>query len=272
MGDPLNPASGAQGDPASIPAGGAPAALPAPGALPAAGAPPPPPVDPAWLGAKLRAQRATVEAQTRAKVFADLGIDDPEKFKASREEQTKKLAEYERSAEETKRATMSEVDKLRSDVAARDQRIAQLEQQLQARDIDVQAARADVVVRETIHDHIDPSMQEDAQEALRRHVRALPKDAQKRFGKAEAAAFFSKLAKDKPRYARDTAAPILAKPKVEPLRRPLSNGASPSKAAPIAGKPVPAVLGAGATNGAKPKTKDELADGWKKFGAPGRPY
>jgi hypothetical protein len=238
-------------------------------AQPASGAPVLPPVDPAWLGAKLRAQRATVEAQTRAKVLAELGVEDPDKFKASREEQAKKLSEYERTAEETKRSTMSEVEKLRSDVTSRDQRIAQLEQQLQAREVDVQAARADVVVRETIHDHIDPTMQEDAQEALRRHVRALPKEAQKRFGKVEAAEFFRKLAKDKPRYARDAATPAPAK-KVDPVRRPLSNGASPSKAAPLSGKPVPAVLGA--SNGAKPKTKEELADGWKKFGAPGRPY
>jgi len=218
----------------------------------------------AALAARLRASAE----KARREAYADLGIEDPEKFKADREAEKKKLEAFEKSAEEARKASMSEVDRLKSELAERDATIVDLRNQLATREGDVQAAKADLIVRETIADHIDPSMFEDAQRALRDHVRKLPKEAQRRFGKEQAAEFFAKLAKEKVRYAKDagTAPPPAAKP--PPAKRPLGNGASPAKAAP--GGPA-RPLGA-PPNGAAKKTKAEIAEAWKRRGVHGTPY
>jgi hypothetical protein len=209
-----------------------------------------------WLAPRLRAARD----KARRDAFAELGVEDPAKFKADLDAQKKKLDDYERVQEEQKRASMTEVDRLKADLVAKDQRIAELEAQIRAAQGEVQSTKADVVVQQTIGDHIDPSMWDYAKVALRQHLKALPKDQLRKFGPEEAGAFFAKLAKEKPRFAREAAATPAAKP--PPVKRPLSNGASPKAAAP----PGPAQP----ANGKKPAsqmTKAELDAAWKRNGA-----
>lgn len=233
----------------------------APVAAPPGAAPAPSPrtpetaLPPNALAARLRGAEETA----KRRVLAELGVEDVAAFKAAREAETAKLRDFEAKAEEARRGAMTEQERLKSDVDRLTAECAELRRQLDARETDVQAARADAIVRGTISEHIDPTMQEDAQEALKRHIRSLPKVDQRRFAPADASAFFANLAKTKPRYAREGAPPPA--PKKIPERRPLSNGASPSKVA-----PGPATLAAPA-NGAKKLTKEEAAAKWKKFGA-----
>lgn len=254
--DEIAPGGGTAAVPPTAPA--SPAAVD-PAASQAASAAPRTTVDqlpPAALAARLRAAKE----QARREALAELGIEDPAKFKTDREEKEKKLAEYERAQDEQKRASMTEVDRLKADLTAKDARIAELESQLRSAHSEAQSTRFDVVVQRTIGDHVDPSMQDFAADALRRHLKTLPKDQLKKFGEEETRAFFAKLVKDKPRLGREAAAP--AAPKAPPPRRPLTNGAAPKDATP----PGPAK----APNGAKPAselTKAEIAAKWAKFGA-----
>lgn len=233
----------------------------APVAAPPGAAPAPSPrtpetaLPPNALAARLRG----VEETTKRKILAELGVEDVAAFKAAQEANNAKLRDFEAKAEEARRGAMTEQERLKSDVDRLTAENAELRRQLDARETDVQAARADVLIRSTISAHIDPSMEDDAQEALKRHIRALPKVEQRKFGKDEANAFFANLAKTKPRYAREGAPPPPAKK--PPTRVPLSNGASPHKVA-----PGPAAIAAPA-NGARKLTKEEAAAKWKKFGA-----
>lgn len=242
-----------------------PAGTPPPGPaapLPGAAAAPPPrtpetALPPNALAARLRG----VEETTKRKILAELGVEDVAAFKAAREAEVAKLREFEAKAEEARRGAMTEQERLKSDNDRLTAEVAELRRQLDARETDVQAARADVLIRSTISAHIDPSMEDDAQEALKRHIRALPKVEQRKFGKEEASAFFANLAKTKPRYAREGAPPL--PPKKLPERRPLSNGASPQKVAPGPAK----VTATPAANGAKKLSKEEAAALWRKHGA-----
>lgn len=242
--------------------GVAPAAAPAAPSPPAAAAPAAPAAPPRTtadqlpekaLAARLRAH----EQKGRQAALAALGIEDVEKFKADLAAREKKLAEYERGAEEQKRASMTELDRLKADLAAKDAVIADLQAQLAKARSEAQSTKADVIIQRTIDEHIDPSMQEYARDALRRHIKALPKEQVRKFGEAEAKAFFDKLAKERPRFARE--APAAPKP---PARRPITNGAPPKAAA----APSPAQP----PNGKKPAsqlTREELRAKWAKFGA-----
>lgn len=261
-GAPAGSLGGAPAEGGAAPVAGAPAAAPGgAGAAPAARRTTTADLPPEALAAKLRATRAQTEQETRAKVYADLGIDDPEKYKAQREEEKKRLADYERSAEETKRASMTENEQLKADNARLAARVAELEGQLASKGAEVQAAKFEGVVREAVAAHIDPMMQDDAVEALHRHMRALPKEQLRKFGRAEASAFYAKLAKDKPPYAKKPAAGAPpAKP--APARRPLTNGVPPAAAAP-SGK----VTQPNGKKSAKDMSRAELKDAWSKFGA-----
>lgn len=209
---------------------------------------------PAALNARLRA----AERQAREKLLAEIG-GDPAEVKAELERLRAAEAERTKSAEEAKRAQMTEVDRLKTEVADRDATIADLRRLLNERDSAVQSAKADLIVRETIGEHIDPSMVDDAREALRRHVRGLPADQRKKFGAAEASAFFADLAKKKPRYAKESAAPAKME-KQPPARRPLANGAPPKTVVPAA--PIKPANGG---KKAKDMSKSELDAAWGKF-------
>lgn len=252
-------ATGSGGAAPPPPAAGTPPAAPAaaPGGTPPAttSRTPETALPPAALAARLRGAEET----GRRKLLAELGVEDVGAFKAAREAEVAKLRDFEAKAEEARRGAMTEQERLKADNDRLTAENAELRRQLDARETDVQAARADVLIRSTISAHIDPSMEDDAQEALKRHIRSLPKVEQRKFGKEEANAFFANLAKTKPRYAREGAPPPPAKK--PPERRPLSNGASPSKVA-----PGPTAVAAPA-NGAKKLTKEEAAAKWKKFGA-----
>ena len=209
---------------------------------------------PAALNARLRA----AERQAREKLLADLG-GDPADVKAELERLRAIEAERAKSAEEAKRAQMSEVDRLKAEIADRDATIADLRRQLGERDSAVQSAKADLIVRETIGEHIDPTMQEDAREALRRHVRGLPADQRRKFGAAEASAFFADLAKKKPRYAKESGTPAKVE-KQPPARRPLANGAPPKTVVPAT--PIKPANGG---KKAKDMSRAELDAAWGKF-------
>lgn len=253
-------ATGSGGAAPPPPAAGTPPAAPAaaPGGIPPAttSRTPETALPPAALAARLRGAEETA----RRKLLAELGVEDVGAFKAAREAEVAKLRDFEAKAEEARRGAMTEQERLKADLDRVTAENAELRRQLDAKETDVQAARADVLIRSTISAHIDPSMEEDAQEALKRHIRSLPKVEQRKFGKDEASAFFANLAKTKPRYAREGAQPPPAKKL--PERRPLSNGASPQKVAPgpTAGNAAPA-------NGAKKLTSKEAAEKWRKFGA-----
>jgi len=251
-------ATGAGGAGNPPPPAGAPPPAPAapiPGGVAAPARTPETALPPNALAARLRGAEETA----KRRVLAELGIEDVAAFKAAREAEVAKLRDFEAKAEEARRGAMTEQERLKADNDRLTAENAELRRQLDARETDVQAARADVLIRSTISAHIDPSMEDDAQEALKRHIRSLPKVEQRKFGKEEANAFFANLAKTKPRYAREGAPPPPARK--PPERRPLSNGASPSKVA-----PGPAAVAAPA-NGAKKLTKEEAAALWRKHGA-----
>ena len=252
------------------------AAAAAPGALPAGGAAAPvqrtqaSQLPEAALRARLDSHRRQGAEEERKKLLADLGIEDVDTWKQQREEQNKKLAAYEQSAEEQKRASLSEVERLRADLAVKDARIAELESQLSQRDVAIQASKADLMVREVIGLHIDPEMQDVATGLLREHVRKLPVKDRDRFKKEDAEAFFAKLAADRPKFAKPAAQTTPAaeakktdeKPKPAPLKKPLTTGAKPNAVIPTKPSPV---------NGAK-KDASQLSDKdlearWAKFGA-----
>lgn len=251
-------ATGAGGAGNTPPPAGAPPPAPA-APLPGAAAPAPRTPETALPPNALAARLRGAEETARRKVLAELGVEDVGAFKAAREAEVAKLRDFEAKAEEARRGAMTEQERLKADLDRLTAENAELRRQLDARETDVQAARADVLIRSTISAHIDPTMEDDAQEALKRHIRSLPKVEQRKFGKEDASAFFANLAKTKPRYAREGAPP--PPPRKVPERRPLSNGASPQKVA-----PGPTTLAAPA-NGAKKLTKEEAAAKWRKFGA-----
>lgn len=257
MADDATGAGGAGNPPP--PAGTPPLAPPAAAGGVAPAAPPRTPetaLPPAALAARLRGAEETA----KRKILAELGVEDVAAFKAAREAETAKLREFEAKAEEARRGAMTEQERLKADNDRLTAENAELRRQLDTRESDVQAARAEVLIRSTIAAHIDPSMEEDAEEALKRHIRSLPKVEQRKFGKEEASNFFANLAKNKPRYARDGGAP--AAPKKPPERRPLSNGASPQKVA-----PGPAKLPASQPKDPKKLSKEEVSALWRRHGA-----
>lgn len=216
--------------------------------------------DPAFH-ARLRSVKQATEREARQKLLAELGIEDPEKFKQERELTTKQLADLRSAEEERKRASMTQEDKLRADLKAAQDRIAAIEAARDEAETDAAAARFESLVNQAFQAHIDPEMMDVAQRLFVEHGRKLPKSTREKFGKADAEAWAKELAEKRPKFAR--AAPASAAPakKPEPVRRPLSNGSSPRAAAPPGPAKIP-----GSAKSARDMTPAEYKEALRKHG------
>lgn len=217
--------------------------------------------DPAFH-ARIRSVKQATEREARQKLLAELGIEDPEKFKSEREMTSKQLAELRAAEEERKRASMTELDKLRADLKAAQDRAAAIEAAKEEAEVDAMAARFESLVTQAFQAHIDPDMFDVAQRLFVEHGKKLPKATREKFGKAEAEAWAKDLVAKRPKFARPAAAvPAPPAKKTEPVRRPLSNGSSPRAAAP----PGPAKL-PGSAKSAKDMTPAEFKEALRKHG------
>lgn len=147
--------------------------------------------------------KARLEQQKRA-TLRELGIDDPERWKAEQAAKDKRLAEFQQREEEAKRASMTELDRLRADLDA--EKAARLAAESKAQEAEEArvAQERDVVVREVASRHIDPEFYELAALELRRYCQELARTAPKKLERmtdADIDAFFADLAKRRPRLA-----------------------------------------------------------------------
>lgn len=266
---------GAQGEPPPAPAG-------TEGAPPEGEVTPPPAaprrvletdLPPATLKARLDAASRKAAEDERARIFRELGIEDPQKFKTAREQESAELKKFRELEEKRKREAMSAQQRLEADLAKEREAKKALEAELsELRDARVYDQQ-EVVVSRAAAKHIDPDLYEDARGRFIRYVTSLSQEEAAAFDEKACERWFRDLAKKFPKFAPSAAAtkeeedeegkkkpptaaatPPTAKPKVPAnpvrppaqVRRPITTGAPPAK-----GAPKPAPTGVAGTVGGK---------------------
>ena len=259
-----------------------PAAAPPAAQPPAAGgAPAPAPRNPVpasalpehALLAKKQKWEAAAREQERRKVLADLGIEDPDKWRAEQEQRRQEEEKRRAQREQEERAKLTEVDRYKADLAARERERDEARREAEEARREASNAKIGAMARSAAAPHIADEMYDFAEVALKRHIASLSEHARRRFDGEDASEFFKDLAKKNPRFAR--AQPRRAAP--PPARRPLTTGPSPGRTTTPAGStPRPPDPKAGKT--AAPGKENSMSDeevrelAKKEFGFEYKPY
>lgn len=193
---------------------------------------------------ELLAYRLDRERERGAKdLLKQYGVDTPEQL----QEKLKRVADLEKldaernaKDEETKRASMSEVELLKADKTKLETLVADLRRQLEDAQGETAATKHGLVVRAAAADFIDPEFIDAAELQFAAHIRELKKTAPGRiekYAKAhEVREWFRELATKRPKMAKssgETAPP----PKLPVVRKLVNTGARPAAAvAPAPGK------------------------------------
>lgn len=253
------PPNGAPAEGAGAPAGATPAAAPPAGTRPTTDV-----MSPELLAFRLERERDRGQAD----LLKAYGVTSKEELdaKLKRIADLEKL-EGERAAkdEEAKRASMTEVELVKADLAAARTTIAELRRQLEDAQGESAAVKHGLVVRAAAGDFIDPEFIEAAELQFAAHIRELKKTAPSRIEKyakaSEVREWFRDLAAKKPRMAKGAdIAPPPPKPAVQ--RKPVSTGVRPAAAvAPAPGKPPAPNGGKTARPGQKNSMSSKEAEG-----------
>lgn len=259
-------------DPAAQPA---PAAAGAPPAAQPNAAPRNPVPASALPEAALLAKKQKWQQEAREAVMRELGIEDPDAWRAEQAKQREAFDAQRRQQEEAERAKLSEVERYKADLKARDEELAAIKLDRDAKQREATVAKIEVLSRSAATPHIADELYEDARARLQRYVDKLPERDRRRFDADDAAEFYKDLAKKIPRFARDR--PAAPKPAVPPTRRPLTTGAPPARTTVPAGSQAkqPDATGGKTMAPGKPNsmTAEEVAaQAAKSFGITYRPY
>jgi hypothetical protein len=177
------------------------------------------------LAARLQRER---EAERRR-----LGVDDPKKLQADREE----LLRLRKEKEERDRAAMTESEKLQADLAAlraeKDQLAARLKEREEALTFEQQQRRITGIASNAI----DPEAIDFALHRFGRHLSQLDPRKRARMTDKDVGDWFADFAAKNPKFAKGQPSTTTTPAKAAPtLRRP-SNGMPPQKTVPTPAKP-----------------------------------
>ena len=267
---------GAEATPSPSPA--APAATPEPKPTPAAPAAPAAGRRPMTsdLPAEALAERLARERKAeRDRVLKELGIEDPEKHKAEREELSKLRTEREKA----ERAKLSREQALQADLAKERQQREAIEAQLREVQTSRVYDRQEASIQSIAGRHITPARYRYARADFIEYVGSLPKAQVAKLTEREIDRWFAKFAKDNPDFALtkpEPAAPAAPAPepaRPEPVKRPVNAAATKSAAAKPAPPPAPATPDPSTIDGktfrpGQPNsmTKQEVRQAMKRLG------
>ncbi len=197
------------------PEGGTPPPAPAPRRAPAEG------ITAQGLTERLKRERET----ERKRIFAELGIDDPEKAKTA-------LTEYQslkKQAEERQRAEMTEIERFKADLAAAQaERDAAKQEAREARE-QVDYEKRDNLIRSTAGKYISDKFIRTARVEFKAYVESLSPSQQSKLTDAQMEVWMRRFAKDNPEMAR-AAGDTSTKPNPIPVeKKPLTNGQTPRR-------------------------------------------
>lgn len=231
--DPNAPAA----PPAQPPAQPAPAAAPAPpAAAPAAAAarrPMASDLDDETLAARLERERKKGQEEATQKLLKQLGVSSLDEAKAAKDAAAKAATE----ADAKRKAEMSEIDRLKVDLQAANERAERLATEKEALEQERQAEQAEQTFVRAATKHVDPSMVDAAKLLLANEIRRRAKeDPGEEFTERDAERFFRRLVANNPRFAMQApqdpaaaAAAAAAAKAAAPVRKVLNVGAPPTR-------------------------------------------
>jgi hypothetical protein len=226
------------------------------------------PIPNAVLSVRLKQAADKAAAEERRRLFAELGIDDPARFKESRERTQKELADLRAAEEKRQREAMTEQERLRKDLEAAHARIAELEAERDQLVTTTQRKEQDEQLTGIALRYINPKHAGYAvRHAFREYVLGLTPAEVTKLGqsKGEIERWFRRFARDNPELAASSQdsekaaadakaaeaaraqaaaapAPAPARPRVVVQQRKITNGTPPKgapapAATPAAGPP-----------------------------------
>lgn len=224
------------------------------------------PIPNAVLSVRLKQAADKAAAEERRRLFAELGIDDPARFKETRERTQKELADLRAAEEKRQREAMTEQERLRKDLEAAHARIAELEAERDQLVTTTQRKEQDEQLTGIALRYINPKHAGYAvRHAFREYVLGLTPAEVTKLGqsKGDIERWFRRFARDNPELAASSQdsekaaadakaaeaaraqaaaapAPAPARPRVVVQQRKITNGTPPK------GAPAPAVPAAGA--------------------------
>jgi hypothetical protein len=202
-----------------------------------------------------RAEAASAEEKRKAWFKERYGTDDEEEVERMIAE-AKTLRE---ANEAKKREEMTELERLRADLKAEEQRRKAAEQKSLDLERRRRYDRQDVAVVRIATQHVDPELTEDAALLFARHLRTLSKDEVKKMSKKDVEAWFKDLVKRKPAWAPAAAPPTGETEGDKPrARQPITTGTPPTGQP----QPTPAALAGKTPRPGQPNsmTKQEMEE------------
>lgn len=225
------------------------------------------PIPNAVLSVRLKQAADKAAAEERRRLFAELGIDDPARFKESRERTQKELADLRAAEEKRQREAMTEQERLRKDLETAHARIAELEAERERLVTDTQRKEQKERLTGIALRYVSPKYAGFAVTGFQEYVVALPASefAKLEQSKGEIERWFRRFARDNPELAASSQdsekaaadakaaeaaraqaaaapAPAPARPRVVVQQRKITNGTPPKgapapAATPAAGPP-----------------------------------
>lgn len=226
---------------------------PSPAAAPAAPEPKPTPAAPAAPAAGRRPMTSDLPAEAladrlarerkaeRERTLKELGIEDPDKHKAEREE----LARLRTEREKAERAKLSREQALQADLARERQQREAIEAQLREVQTSRVYERQESSIQSIAGRHVASNRYRYARADFIEYVGTLPKSQVAKLTERDIDRWFAKFAKDNPDFAATKPEPAAAAPapepaKPEPVKRPVNAAATKPAAAKPAPPPAPA--------------------------------
>lgn len=184
------------------------------------------------------------EAERKRLLKAEFGTDDPaeiERIKSKRATDEAELARLRADEEKRKRSEMTEIDQLKADLAAANEKITTLTKELEEAKTATIAQKQSAEVRALITSHkFKDKYVPFVNDAMAVHFKSLTKTEQGKFGRAAINAWLAKYAKENPELlaaepappppaeaAAPEAAPAPPAAPKPPVRQPATNGKQP---------------------------------------------
>jgi hypothetical protein len=156
---------------------------------------------PAWLPERLARNRQQVEAETRAKLMQELGIEDPEKFKAEREATRTEFERLKKEADERKRAEMTETERMKADIEAAKAEAEKYKTELENAKTQALVDAQDRVIESISVKYVKPAYTDFVHAKVVKHAKALDENTRANFDEKALDKFVRELVKDHPEIA-----------------------------------------------------------------------
>ena len=185
---------------------------------------------PEALTKRLEVERKRGQEEARKALLAELGIEDPNAFKTTREQQQKELQQCRQAEEKRKREQLSERERLLQDIEAEKKRAAEAETKLRDLQDQISTTEQQQMLESIASKHIHgPFVRAVVSYEFRQHIKALQKTDPNALNELDEKAidrWFRDFARENADYQKREEQKEKEAPKEQPkiVRRPITTG------------------------------------------------